>query len=314
MKRLLKNMGVLLALLLLISLGVDYVITSGLRKSDIRKYAVWNDIFDSKIDAEVLIMGSSETWCSYNTYIIDSFLNCNSYNIAIDGHGFRYHLLRYNTYRRFCPRPKLIILNLDIPGILGDDYGCAYEREQFFPYIMDDSLIDQIAYDKRITIFDRYLPLYRYYGYRDDIEDGFRSYFGRPYIEGGMYKGYRGNESEWSYGSLSMDTLFKAPNDPKIVSLINDFVRTAKSEGIAIVLVEFPEFYRLRNKFSNVSEVEAAFNKLAFENQIPILDYSFAGICYDTTFYYNPSHLNKKGSEVFTFELCHNLDSLGILK
>jgi hypothetical protein len=314
MKKLLKNLCVFLALLLLLSLCVDYVVTAGLRKSDIRKYAVWNDIFDSAIDADVLIMGSSETWCGYNTYIIDSLLNCNSYNIAIDGHAFRYQLLRYNTYRRFCPRPNLIILNLDIPGILGDDKGYAYEREQFFPYIMDDLLIDQVASDKKITVFDKYLPLYRYYGYRTDIEDGFRSYFGRPYMDGGMHKGYRGEAYSWEASSLSIDSLFEAPNDSKTVSLINDFVQAAKDEGIGMVFVEFPEYYQLREKFSNVSEVEASFNKLASENQIPILDYSFAEICYDSTLYRNPSHLNKKGSELFTFKLCHDLDSLGLLK
>lgn len=313
MNRLLKNVGVLLLIILLLAISVDYVITTGLRKSDIRKYAVWNDIFDSKIDADVVIMGSSETWCGYNTYVIDSLLHCNSYNLAIDGHALKYQLLRYNTYRRFCHRPKMIIVNLDIPGVFRDDKGYAYEREQFFPYIKDDSLINCVLSDKRISMLDRYLPLYRYFGYRDEIEDGFRSFFGRSYVEGGMYKGYRGNEYKWSSGSLAMDSLFEAPNNPEVVSLFYDYVRTAKEEGISVVLVEFPEYFMLRKKFSNVFEIECVFRELASKLDVPLLDYSDLRICYDTMFYYNPSHLNKSGSELFTFELCKDLDSLGVL-
>lgn len=296
------------AAMLVFAVAVDYAITTGLRRADIRKYAVWNDIYASKANAELLVMGSSETWTGYNTYLLDSSLGINSYNIAIDGHAFRYQKLRYETYCRFNDKPKTIIVNLD-PGSLGTNEGYAYEREQFFPFICDRCLIDQIAKDKRITLFDRYLPFYRYYGYREDIENGIASFFGRrTFLDGNLHKGYRGEGSVWKPASLSFDTVFSAPT--KMADDLDVFVRERKSEGINVILVEFPEYFKLRKKYSNLDEIETIYKSIAQHNEIPLLDYGHTSICNDTKYYYNFSHLNKVGSDVFTKLLCQDLDSL----
>lgn len=313
MKRFLKLLGIWFAVLILLATATDYIVSSGLRKTTIRKFAVWNDIYASKINSDVLIMGSSETWCGYNTYVIDSLLHCDSYNIAMDGHSIRYQLIRYNTYRRYCPKPEVVIVNLDFPGSLDYD-DSPYEREQFFPFNCDDSLIDLVSKDMKITLFDRYFPSYRYFGNRQMIEDGFGSFFGKKsFKDDGLYKGFRGNDYEWSSGSLYLDELFEAPIDADVVDMLNDFVLERKKEGIKIVLVEFPEYYRLRNKFTNIPKIESTFNRIAEEHQIPLLDYSQFEICYDSTCYYNPSHLNSKGAEQFTIKLCQDIDSLKIL-
>lgn len=296
------------AAMLVFAFAVDYAITTGLRRTDIRKYAVWNDIYASRANADLLVMGSSETWTGYNTYLLDSLLGVNSYNIAIDGHAFRYQKLRYETYCRFNDKPKTIIVNLD-PGSLWTDEGYAYEREQFFPFICDQCLIDQIAKDKRITFFDRYLPFYRYYGYREDIENGIASFLGkRTFVDGNLHKGYRGEGSVWKPANLSLDTVFSAST--KMADDLNVFVSERKSEGINVILVEFPEYYKLRKKYSNLDEIETIYRTIAQHNEIPLLDYSHASICNDTKYYYNFSHLNKMGSDVFTELLCQDLDSL----
>lgn len=290
------------------AVAVDYAITTGLRRTDIRKYAVWNEIYASKANAELLVMGSSETWTGYNTYLLDSLLGINSYNIAIDGHAFWYQKLRYETYCRFNDKPKTIIIDLDL-GSLGTDEGYAYEREQFFPYICDHCLIDQIAKDKRITFFDRYLPFYRYYGYREDIENGITSFLGkRTFVDGNIHKGYRGEERVWKSASLRMDMVLCAPTG--MADELKVFVRERKSEGINVILVEFPVYFMLRKKYSNLDEIETIYRTIAQHNEIPLLDYSHTSICYDTNYYYNYSHLNKLGSEMFTELLCHDLDSL----
>ena len=309
MGRFLKMLLIWLGIVLVLAFAIDYVVTAGLRKTDIRKYAVWNDIYASKANAELLVMGSSETWTGYSTYILDSMLGVNSYNIAIDGHGFKYQELRYETYRRFNDKPKTLIINLDIPGSLDANEGYAYEREQFFPFICDKRLIDQVAKDKQITLFDRYLPCFRYYGYREDVENGIASFFGkRTFNDGNLHKGYRGDQLEWAPASLSLDSIFSAPT--KMADDLDKFVRERKAEGINVILVEFPEYYKLRGKFSNLGEVEGIFRGVAIRNDVHLLDYSYASICYDTLFYYNSSHLNKRGAEAFTELLCHDLDSL----
>jgi hypothetical protein len=70
----------------LTALGV--VITAGLRKTRIENFSEWNDIFDSKINADLIVTGSSRAWSNVSPKIIDSTLNLNSYNLGLDGAHF----------------------------------------------------------------------------------------------------------------------------------------------------------------------------------------------------------------------------------
>ena len=313
MKKFLKLLCIFGVMLLLLSVAADYAISSGLRKTNNHKYSVWNDIFDSKINPDVVIIGSSETMFGYNTYIIDSLLNCNSYNLGINAHALWYQVLRYNTYRRFCPKPKVLIVNLSfIDTFISTKY--PFEREQFFPYIWDDSLIDEVSEDKKITFFDKYLPYYRYYSYRKEIENGICSFLGKTSYDGEeMYKGYRGNDYEWNCGNLRDNIIYQGALEPELVSMLCDLIQQSKNENVDVVLVCFPEYHPIRDVYGNVMQVENVFDSIAHEYQVPLLDYCQLDITFDSTFYYDPNHLKTRGSELFTLRLCHDLDSLQII-
>ena len=307
-------LGVFAVILLLLSVAADCVISSGLRKSNNRLYSVWNDIYDSNINPDILIMGSSECMFGFNTYIIDSLLNCNSYNIGVNGHAFPFQLLRYNTYRRFCYQPKVLIISLSfIDAFSAARY--AFEREQLFPYVWDDSLIDGVSEDMKITFFDRYLPYYRYYGYREIIEDGVRSFIGKTSSTGKeLYKGFRSDDYEWNCGNLRDNIVYQAAVEPEVVSMLCGFIRQSEKDGISVVLVEFPEYHPIREVYGNVLQVERVFDSIAHELQVPLLDYSELDISFDSMNYYDPNHLNTRGSELFTIRFCHDLDSLKIIQ
>ena len=59
--------------------------------------------------------------------------------------------------------------------------------------------------------------------------------------------------------------------------------------------------------------MHSAYKKIADKYGIPILDYMTMSLCKDTTYFYNAMHLNKKGSEIFSDSLAHDLKRLGIL-
>ena len=268
-------------ILLLTSILVDWMVSSGLRKTDIRRYAVWNDIYGGEINADLVVLGNSQAWGSYNTFIMDSMLGLNTYNLGIDGHTLRYQLIRYETYRRFNPQPKVILLNVCFFGtfsIMADE---AYDREQFFPYINDETLISQVAEAKHITWLDRHLPLYRYFGYREDFENGVSAFWGNSdFQDGGMHKGFRGNDNSWS------------------------------SEGIPEKVCDSID--PILEHVGNLRESDSIFETVAGRYNMPILDFYHSDISRDSTNYYNYSHLNSKGAELFTIELCRKLDSIGI--
>lgn len=293
------------------ALVADYVVSSGLRKTDIRRYAAWNDIYDGKIDADLVVLGNSQAWCSYNTYIMDTMLGVNTYNLGIDGHSLHYQLIRYDTYRRFCPKPKIVLLNVCYAGtftIMADE---AYDREQFFPYINDRVLISQVAKAKRITWIDRHVPLCRYFGYREDVENGVSSFFGKTvFQDGGMHKGFRGNDYAWSSKGVPGESYVSI--DMKLVNELERFAEECDRENVQLVFVKYPMCYPVTEHVKNLSESDTIFETIAQRYNMPMLDYYYSDITKDSTNYYNYSHLNRKGAELFTVELCHDIDSIGV--
>ena len=313
MKRFILRFLTWLVFPVLAAILVDWMVSSGLRKTDIRRYAAWNDIYGGKIDADMVVLGNSQAWCSYNTYIMDSLLDVNTYNLGIDGHSLHYQLIRYDTYRRFYSKPKIILLNVCFAGtftIMSDE---AYDREQFFPYINDKVLISQVAKAKRITWIDRYVPLCRYFGYRDEVENGISAFFGKTdFQDGGMHKGFRGNDYAWSSKGIpgeSYDSI-----DWKLVDELERFAEKCDKEKVKLVFVKYPMCYPVVEYVRNLRESDSIFETIVDKHNMPILSYYYSDVTKDSTNYYNYGHLNSKGAKLFTVELCRDLDSLEILK
>lgn len=294
----------------------DYMISSGLRETDLRKYSTWNDIYSGELHPDIVVVGSSRVWLGYNTYVLDSMLHCNSHNLGLDGHYVDFQLIRYDTYRRYNAKPKVVLMNVDCISTFGITADSEYEREQFFPYFFDDTLISRVAEAKKITWIERHVPLVRYFGYRDEFELGIESFFGKKdFFDGGMHKGYRGDNSNWDEGPiLGADTMVEITPDPRAIALLDSFAKCTCDEGIGLVFVKSPVYEPLLSKISNVNESDLIFEKIAERYQIPILDYYHSVVSQDKTNFMTPGHLNKKGSEIFTMQLCHDLDSLGALR
>ena len=65
--------------------------------------------------------------------------------------------------------------------------------------------------------------------------------------------------------------------------------------------------------YSYHQQMHDNFQKYANKYNIPILDYTDMDICYDTAFFYNSMHLNKKGANIFTDSLANDIKRLGFL-
>lgn len=57
----------------------------------------------------------------------------------------------------------------------------------------------------------------------------------------------------------------------------------------------------------------ALYKGIADRHNCPFLDYTNDPICYDTLNFYNAMHLNAHGANLFSAELAHDLDSLGLI-
>ena len=314
MKRFLIDIFLVLVMALGIASVGDFIVSRGLRKTTVRKFAVWNDIYNRQnLDNDLVLIGASSCWAHYSPGILDSILHISTYNLGIDGHPwYPCQPLRYNTYIRFTKSPKYVVVNIDM-GTL-EVKADPYEREQFFPYFwLDDSLVSEIRECKEITFMDRYCPIWRYIGYRNLIETGVAGSLGKSCFEDdGVYKGYRGNTYQWDRASLKTMDSVTIPHESVVVDSLLHFIAQRKSENQQVILVKSPVYYELQQRFTNREAMCRLYDSIARVADVELLDYWDYPIVHDSTYFYNPSHLNKRGAEAISIQLAYDLQRIGV--
>ncbi len=304
MKRFFRHLilfGVILTAVLVIE---DILVTHAFHNKITRKYRVWNEIIHTPINADLLIIGNSRAWCQYSPQILDSILGTNAYNIGIDGSAINRQRARYDIYRYYQPQPKYIIQNVEFFTLEGLTVG--YEREQFMPYIFYPYIRNRIIESGEPFSFgELYIPMYRYY-----INNVYDEYTKFDYI---IEKGYSGNDSQWDGSKLESIEPYYAQIDSQALSIFIDFLEEMQQDSLQIVLVSAPIYVGATEKVLNYDDFNELYANIATKYKIHFLDYSNMSICANTTYFYNATHLNKQGAELFSTQLAHDLDSLGII-
>lgn len=308
MKRFLIKLGITVAVLLAAGYGLDWLITNNLRQSDARMFHTYNAIYNGNLQCDALVMGSSRGQVQYSTSIIDSITGLNSYNISVDGRCIDAEVTIYNFYRRHCPKPKLIIQNIDW-GTLQMSNG--YEREQYLPNLRSDKLLYREIKDREdFTWADHYLPLWRYSGYHETIKEGLGlpAKMARPK---NIDKGFIATDKEWDGSAFqNIDTIDFTCN-PDAVNIFDHYLAQCQKEGIHVVMVYAPFYIGATRKMGPAADTMfALYQSFADRYGCDILNYIYDSISYDTLNFYNASHMNRQGAELFSTKLAHDLKEL----
>ena len=168
---------------------------------------------------------------------------------------------------------------------------------------------------EHFSLGELYVPMYRYY--RQGVVTLMETMSGNhdKYKKECWYKGYYwGMPTEWDGTKLAkVDTVGFRPN-PNVVNEFDAFLSEVQNDSIQIIFVCSPIYAGVTERAVNLPEYYDFRRHFSEKYDIPILDYSNDAICYDTAFFYNATHLNKTGAELFTAKLCHDLDSMKIVQ
>ena len=307
MRRFIIKLGITAIALLVVAWGLDIVITHNLKHSDARMFSTYNAIYSDTLQCDAVVMGSSRGQVQYDARILDSITGLDCYNLSVDGRCIDAEVVIYNAYRHHAPKPRLIIQNIDW-GTLQMSNG--YEREQYLPYLNMDDLYGQTYKNEGFNWTDRCIPLKRYSGYRNVIFEGLGlpAKLARPR---NIYKGYSATEKEWDGAAFrQIDTLGLTVN-PEAVEIFDRYLAQCQAEGIQVVMVYAPFYIGATQKMgSAVDSMFALYQDFADRYGCQILNYTYDSICYDTAYFYNASHMNRQGAELFSTKLAHDLKVL----
>lgn len=299
MKLFVRKVCIFSAIILISFSALDWWYSKALINSHERKYEAWYDLMHGKIDADIIICGSSRAWVHISPQILDSVLNTSIYNLGIDGSQIMRQIRKYRLFRRYNVRPSLIIQNIDVHTMYK---GNSYEREQFFPYFWNYDLRKEFCESESISFPEKYIPLFRY-----DFTFNFS-----PLKRKSKYldHGYKGMDRIWNGKKYNEVDSITFSYDKIAFEEFDEFLQEVINDGVKIVFVYAPIYIGATRKMTNLNEMYLFYQKIADKYHIPILDYTYMDICSDTTYFYNANHLNKRGAEIFSDSLAHDLQSL----
>jgi|694.fasta_scaffold121719_4 hypothetical protein len=307
-----------LAPFLIIAYPLDYFLSLQLSKGHDYpgEFEVWNDIYNKKINSEIAIYGSSRAWVQFNTKIVEDSSGLSCYNFGIDGHNFYMQYLRHLEYIKHNRKPKYIILSADFFSL--QRRKDLYQPDQFLPYMLWNKNMAFYTKDYiKYGFADFYLPLIRFGGQQNANKSIIISILRSKKQEPFRYKGYKGMEKTWNNDledakkkNKQVQVIYHEPT----IHLLKKFLTDCKQDSIRVAIVYAPEHKEGQAYVKDRDILIQHFKDIAEEAKIPFLDYSMDTLCNSKNYFYNASHLNKLGSDIFTRTLIKDLKQQNFLK
>lgn len=289
--------------------ALDKVITAGLKKNTSNVFVDWNRIFNGEIDADLVINGSSIAELQISPKILDSILDVQSYNFGMSGFSFLMQKARYDVFSKNNDEPKIIV------QIVGD--GTLKKKEglfrlpQFLPYLNDSIIRSTTKKYKGLSYLDYHMPLVRYSGESETVIKGVASFLHYEPLSTKKFKGYASNDIPWD--NNFEEFVKDHPNGMEmhvsnyIKNLFEDFIKKEKQRGSKVFIIFPPTYYELENYILNRKELLDFYTSISKKYKVPFLDYSKSDFTKRKELFYNATHLNKKGAELFSTKLAADI-------
>jgi len=307
-----RRMACFFGMLIVLSFAMSTIITFGLRRIKTSAFGASNQVMDGKVNAQVVITGSSRALAHYDPRTIEAITGRTAFNLGRNGSQTDMQVAFLKAYLEHNRKPELVIQNLDAFTFVTTHE--VYNPVEYTPYLYDQALYDALRKINANIWKSRYLPLYGYV-----VEDmkftwvlGLKGFFGWSPQED-YFLGFNPRSKKWS-GDFQH---FKKSNpegvrfeiEPGGIQAVEDLIRVCRQNRIQLIFVYSPEYDEMQSLAKNRAEVFNHFHDLANRYNVPLWDYSDWKYAGNQDFFQNSQHLNSAGAAVFSNDLANRLET-----
>ncbi len=308
--RTLKRLTCFFAIFIALVFAVNMLITVGLRRIKTSQFGAWNQMMDGKVNAEIVVTGSSRAASHYDPRVIEAVTGHTAFNLGRNGSQTDMQVAVLKAYLEHNRRPQIVVHNLD--AFTFQTTREVYAYAQYVPYLYDKELYQPLLKITPDTWKSRYLPLYGYVV--DDMNFSWMLGIGGALgwsPKEDFFQGFNPRTKPWTNEFQD----FKNSN-PKGVSwpieaegiqLMEDLIHVCQQHGIQLIFVYSPEYSEMQKLTNNRNEVFGHFQELSERYHVPLWDYSNWQYAGDTKYFTNSQHLNAAGAALFSSDLATRL-------
>ncbi len=301
------------AVLFIVAFAFESFIDHRLKNTYNYTYGDWNRIFKGQIDADIVILGSSRAFVQYNPQIIEKITGLKCYNLGLDGAGTTIQMAKWKAYLKYNKHPKFVIQDIDLLSF-GEMKGNEIpNKEQFLPYLESSSVYNVLRTISPNIVFEKHIPLIKYCGFNKQVVSAF---IADSIVSDGKTKGFQVQDKLWDDKMLDYlkTNKKKVTKEKKLLDLgFNNLISLAldcSENGIQLFLVHSPLFYEGQKVLGQQESFIVKISDFAKEYKITFWDFTEGEINYKTDYFYNATHLNKFGSDLFTKQISYKLNSI----
>ena len=293
--------------------SMHFAIQTGLRRLETSPFGEFNRIVDGKINAAVLITGSSRAINHFDSREIARQTGVNTWNIGVHGSQTDMQLAVLRTYLQHNKAPRLLIHNLDSFAFVTSKDG-LFAPEMYVPYLGERPIYDTLRAVDPGWWKARYLPLY---GYAVD-NMRFTWLLGLRALFGWNPPDFRvaGFEPRFTAWAEDFERFKRAnPNGvtfqiyPEAVRDLEQLISAATMQGSRVLLVYSPVYYEMQTLERGRAALFNRFRQIAERSGAELWDYSDSPISRRRELFYNSQHLNAHGAALFSSDLALRLAS-----
>ncbi len=315
MKKFCIQLSYFVSIIIIIAYSADLFLSAKLKRSNnfaAFEYPTWNTIFYGKVNANVFIYGSSRAWVHIDPKMIEKNIGRSAYNFGVDGHNFGLQYLRHKMLLKYDKAPKIIIHSVDMFTLTHQKD--LYNFQQFLPYMLYNSELENYLLQYNgFESMDFKIPMCRYRLAPVAVKEVFGQLLGLDENLEVRIKGFQAQDRVWDGKFEEAKRNLKVisvPIDPKMVQLFEDYLLDCQKQNIKVILVYTPEYIEGQLFESNREDVISIYKNMAKKHDIPYLDYSKDPLTLDKKYFYNATHMNKIGTDLFNKTLVSDLKKL----
>lgn len=310
--RAVRNLFIFFFLVTGLAFALHATINHGLRSIKTSKFGAMNRIMSGKVNADVVISGSSRALSHYDPRLIQQATGLTAYNIGMNASQIDFEKVMLDAYLAHNTKPRLVIQNLDLFSFVVTKPGEIYDPGYYVPYLSDTNLYRFfLKIDPNVWKW-KYIPLYGY-----TVEDmrftWVEGLLGCVGIDGpeDYYLGFNPRHRAWNDDFFNFRKQhasgFSYAMDTNGIASLQGIIQTCNDHGVPLLMVYSPEYSEIQSAETNRADIFREFRVLAEQGHVGLWDYSDSPLCQDRRWFQNSQHLNDEGAERFSADLAARL-------
>ncbi len=302
MKKLIRNILALVAVLAIIDLAFGYIMDY------CKSHAKGGDTMIEyngfcRVNQDILLFGSSRCMHHYNPSIITDSTGMSCYNVGKDGLGIIYHYAKLTAILEY-HKPKVVVYDVITSFDLVSEHGYDKYIASFRPYYGLGETEEIIADMSPMEHYKNFSSMYKYnHVFIQMISDNINP---RQKVMGNGYKPI----------DKLMTVFPEIEQDKPIVDIdslkykyLCQFIARCKKEGIKLIFSLSPCYKK------TFSIAYTPIINLCKKENIPFLDfYSHPEFALNRDYFYDSTHLNCNGADAYTRKFAEELKKLACTK